>query len=133
MNNEVKEEMVEKEETVTPQVEIQKRSKEVEIDDEFLDKKTRKDLKEKSIISRIINVLIWIILLAWMGVCIWDFVNVKTDKEPMFCISKKTTTYEDGTVDTCTGVGYKVFNYKRDSFTGREFGPFWKKDRTAEN
>lgn len=137
MENEVVEETTEVKEE-TPKIEqveekTKQRSKEEAIDDEFLDKKTRKDLSEKGVISRVINVLLWVILIAWMGICIWDFVNVKTDKEPIFCISKKTIKYDDGEVETCTGPGYKVFNYKRESFKGREFGPFWKKDRTAEN
>ena len=38
----------------------------------------------------------------------------------------------DGNVATCTGLGYKIFNYRRTSFSGDEYGPFWATDRTAE-
>lgn len=131
-NKVVEEQKDETLESIKAEKETKNNIKQEEIDDEFLDKKTKKDLSEKSMISRAINVLLWVILLAWMSACVWDFINVKTDKDPIFCINKTTTNYSDGTVDTCTGLGYKVFYYKRDSFKGREFGPFWKKDRTIE-
>ena len=52
----------------------------------------------------------------------------------MFCIKKDTNKYTDGEVDICTGLGYKVINYKRDSYKGTEFGMFFfTKDRTADN
>ncbi len=99
----------------------------------FMDKKTRKSLKEKSLFSKIIGILLWIVLLLFLVAIGWDYVNFKMNKEPMFCIKKETTKYDDGTVDICTGVGYKVFKYDRESFRGREFGPFWKQDRTSED
>ena len=91
---------------------------------------TKKD--KKSLFSRIINVILWVVLIAWMAICLIDFYNAKTGKSPIFCLKKETTKYDDGSVDTCTGLGYKIFNYKRTSFKGIEYGPFWSKDRTAE-
>lgn len=126
-----KKEVVKEEVVETKEVKEEKKQEVVE-DDEFFDKKTKKDIKEKSAFSRVMNVVLWVVLFAWMAVCLIDFYNVHKSKEPMFCISNKTTTYDDGTVDTCTGIGYKVITYKRDSFKAIEFGPFWSKDRSNE-
>jgi len=105
--------------------------------EEFNEKKNKKVKKEKSneksTFSRVMNVFLWIVLLVWMAICLIDFYNVSQENEPKFCLSRSTTQYSDGTVDTCVGLGYKVFNYKRESFRAIEFGPFWGKDRTAEN
>ena len=78
------------------------------------------------------NVVLWIVLFIWMGVCLIDFYNVHQEKEPMFCIKTGTNEYEDGNVDWCLGAGYKIYHYNRKSFKAIEFGPFWSKDRTAE-
>ena len=61
-----------------------------------------------------------------------DFYKTHKEEEPMFCIEKGTTKYDDGTVDWCLGAGYKIYHYKRNSFTGIEYGPFWLKDRSNE-
>lgn len=97
--------------------------------EEFFEEKKEK----KSVVNRIINIVLWIVLFAWMAVCLVDFYNTKVGNEPVFCLKKETTTYSDGKVKTCTGLGYKIFNYRRTSFSGDEYGPFWSTDRTAEN
>lgn len=50
----------------------------------------------------------------------------------MFCLNKKTITYDDGNVYVCTGLGYKIYNYQRKSFTAIQYGPLWSKDRSNE-
>lgn len=103
------------------------------LDDKKLTKKLNKEEKDgKSLFSRIMNVVLWIVLFIWMGVCLIDFYNVHQEKEPMFCIKTGTNEYEDGNVDWCLGAGYKIYHYNRKSFKAIEFGPFWSKDRTAE-
>lgn len=88
--------------------------------------------KEKTKLSKVINIILWIILFIWMGVCLTDFYNVKNEKEPMFCIKKGTTKYDDGTVDYCIGAGYKIYYYNRQTFNAIEFGPIWSKDRSVQ-
>ena len=87
--------------------------------------------KRRSIFSIVFNIVFWLAFFAWAGICAYDFINVQQEKEPMFFISKKTITYNDGFVDECTGLGYKVYNYQRDSYMATEFGPFWITDRSA--
>lgn len=102
-------------------------------DEEITITKAKNGNKEKSPLSKIANVVLWIILFVWMGICLIDFYNVHQKKEPVFCITKKTTKYDDGEVNSCLGLGYKVYKYDRQSFNGIEFGPFWSKDRSATN
>ena len=104
-----------------------------------MDKKAKKEEEffnekknEKSLFSRIMNVVLWVVLFVWMGICLIDFYKTHRQEEPIFCLKKETVTYDDGTVDSCLGLGYKVFNYKRKSYTGVEYGPFWSKDRSNE-
>ena len=106
----------------------------VEGSDKIKKKKVEKDNEDKKrLISRIINIVLWVILFAWMELVFVDFLNVKNEEEPQFCMcNKKTTQYDNGKVTECTGLGYKVINYKREDFNAIEFGPFWIKDRTAK-
>lgn len=115
-----------------------KKVKNVEIDEDFYDEKPKKKKevvykeKEPSLISKILNIVLWVILFAWMAIVLVDYFQVRNEKEPKFCwFNDKTTQYENGTVEECTGLGYKVINYNREDFKAIEFGPFWIKDRTA--
>lgn len=85
----------------------------------------------KSIVSKVINTIIWIVLIFWMITVITDYINVKKEKDPIFCWGEKTTEYSDGNVVQCTGLGYKVYKYNRETLKAIEFGPLWTKDRTA--
>lgn len=98
-----------------------------------LEEKEKAEAKRerKETANKIINVILWIVMIAWMAMCLYDFYRVHTEKEPVFCLKKETTKYEDGNVDSCLGLGYKVYNYKRSSFRAIEFGPFWSKDRST--
>lgn len=95
--------------------------------------KKKKEKNEKSLFSRIMNVILWIILFAWMIIVVIDFVHVRNEEEPQFCWGEKVTKYDDGTVTERTGLGYKVISYNRESLKAIEFGPFWISDRTAED
>ena len=98
-----------------------------ETSNEFVEEES----KVKEIVVKILNIVLWIVLFAWMAICLIDFFNVKNEKDPMFCISKDSIEYDDGNVDVCVGPGYKVFNYERDSYKGIEFTHLFAKDRSA--
>ena len=102
-----------------------------EVKETFTDERPKKE-KGESTFNKIMNVILWIVLLVWMAICLVDFYNTHQEKEPMFCLKKEVTKYDDGQVRSCLGLGYKVFHYERSSFRAIEFGPFWSKDRTAE-
>lgn len=94
--------------------------------------KKKKEKNEKSLISRIVNVVLWIVLFAWMFIVVIDFIHVRNEEEPQFCWGEKVNKYDDGKVTIKTGLGYKVIIYKRESLNAIEFGPFWIDDKTAE-
>ena len=77
------------------------------------------------------NVILWIVLIVWMVICLFDFYKTHKREEPIFTFKKETVKYEDGEVDSYLGLGYKIYNYKRKCFDGIEYGPFWSKDRSA--
>lgn len=100
--------------------------------EEFFDaKKSNRDY-EKSTVGKVINVVLWIVVFAWMAICLVDFYRVTQEDDPMFCIHKETKEYDDGTVDSCLGLGYKVYHYKREKLNAIEFGPFWIKDKSED-
>lgn len=106
-------------------------------EEDFLDeKKDKRNLKkeygEKSAFQRISNVVLWVLLIFWMGICLIDYFNVHNESEPYFCIKSGVTQYDDGEVKWCLGLGYKIYDYNRASFNAIEYGPFWSKDRTAK-
>lgn len=121
--------------TKAKEVKEAKVEKEVEVKEEremAEDFKDAKDDKKKNTIIKILDIVLWVILIGWMVIVFMDYYRVTNEKEPKFCIKEETIQYEDGTVESCTGLGYKVYEYKRDSFKAIEFGPFWAKDRSEK-
>lgn len=80
---------------------------------------------KKGIVKIIFDVVFWVCFVFLVVIWVIDFVKVQQKSEPVFCISEKTHEFEDGTVDECTGLGYKVFIYKRKSIEAYQFGPFF--------
>lgn len=97
------------------------------------DKELRKMYGGKTTFQKIMNVVLWIILIVWMAVCLVDFYNVKQEKEPMFTFKNGTTKYSDGNVKWYLGAGYKIYKYNRSCYTAIEYGPFWSEDRSVKS
>ena len=126
MAKEVKDAKVVEETTETKKEEKVEETKEVK-------KETKKEKKNDiaiTIIKRCWDTIFWCAVACLLLVWILDFVNVKQNKDPKFCIKKETLTVENGTVDSCLGMGYKVFTYHTSNMDGaKEFGPFWSEPR----
>lgn len=85
-------------------------------------------------VKKIFNVVFWVVIVGLLIVWITDFIMVKNEKDPIFCLSTKIHTYEDGKVTECVGLGYKVYNYERSSMsTAVQFSPFFIGMKTPEN
>ena len=111
--------------------EVKEVVEEKELSDEFVDEKDKKKgNKKKNIIISIFNFILTIVIFGVVGMAVIDFINVNQEKEPMFCVKKEVITHEDGTVELCVGVGYKVYRYNHESIKGSEFGPFWIEEKT---
>lgn len=85
-------------------------------------------------IGRIINAILWIVILGWAiftGVAYYKFVN---NQEQLYCIKNEEYKYDDGKVTRCMGPGYNIYEYDRGCIKGRDFVPFWvkEKSKTAE-
>lgn len=56
---------------------------------------------------------------------------VKTNKEPKFCLHKITHQFndgkDDGTVEQCTGLGYRVYKYNTEKLKGVDFASIFTK------
>lgn len=84
----------------------------------------------KNIITNIFKVTIIIAIVAWICLIFVDYFKVQEGSDPVFCVSRNTKKYDDGTVYVCTGLGYKVYQYNRKSISAVEFGPFFIQERT---
>ncbi|MDO5569309.1 MAG: hypothetical protein Q4G04_04280 [bacterium] len=80
-------------------------------------------------LGKIIGMTISLSVLAILITTAIDFYQITQNKDPMFCITKTTKEYDDGTVDICQGTVYKVYEYHRQYIAGVEFVPFWGQEK----
>ena len=81
--------------------------------------------------SDIIKVAILSVIIIWVICFFIDYARARQSKELLFCIKEDIKEYEDGTVYSCTGLGYKMYKYQRASIPVTiQFGPFFMKERT---
>ena len=101
---------------------------EEELKEQFFDAKEDKE----SVFMKILNVILWIIVFAWIAICLIDFYKTRKRQDPIFTFKHEVVKYDDGKVDSYLGLGYKIYNYQRKCFNGIEYGPFWSKDRSID-
>lgn len=111
----------------TKTTKVEETPKEVEVVEEKIVEEKKEEKNNKLI--KALDIFLWVVLIAWMLVVVIDYVKVVNEKEPVFCIKEEVLEYSDGSVDSCTGLGYKVYKYNRESYQAIEFGPFWTKVR----
>jgi len=89
-------------------------------------------MKSKKVnISKIIKIIILTVIILWIICFFIDYIRARQSKNPLFCIKENIVEYEDGTVYSCTGLGYKMYKYQRASIPiSVQFGPFFIKERT---
>lgn len=81
--------------------------------------------------SDIIKIVILAIVIIWIICFFIDYFRARQAKTPIFCIKEEVKEYEDGTVYSCTGLGYKMYKYDRASIpVSIQFGPFFIQERT---
>ncbi len=87
--------------------------------------------KKKISKGDIIKIIVLAVIIVWIICFFIDYFRARQSKNPIFCIAEETKTYDDGTVYSCTGLGYKMYRYNRTSIgTNLEFGPFFISERT---
>ncbi len=78
-----------------------------------------------------LKIILLAVVIVWIICFFIDYFRARQSKDPLFCIVEKTKEYDDGTVYSCTGLGYKMYRYNRSSVsTNLEFGPFFIRERT---
>lgn len=80
----------------------------------------------------ILKITILVVLFIWIVIVFTDYFRVRFNKQPIFCISKETIDYEDGSSFICKGLGYKSIRYNRTCMSATEFGPFFIKERQCK-
>ena len=79
----------------------------------------------KKVIARIF----WIIVIVLMCIATFEFYRVRNGKKPVLCLKTIERIYVDGTSTECIGLGYKVFEYRRNFLKGTEFVSIFAKER----
>lgn len=108
---------------------VKKEEKEEKVEKEENAKKETKNEKNndfKAIMKKVWNAFFWcffaIVLIVW----IVDYTNTKSGRDPKFCLVKDTIKTAKGDIDSCLGLGYKIYHYHTtDLKDTSEFGPFW--------
>ena len=76
--------------------------------------------------KKIFNIIIVILFVFWLYMIGSDYTKVTNGEKAVFCLEHIIYDYEDGSVEECVGLGYKVYYYDRDSLNAKtDFGPFW--------
>ena len=103
--------------------------KEVKLEKQDKTKETIKVVKEKdkkSLGQKIFDIVFWVAIIILAFVWLTDFIRLQNEKEPVFCLTEKTHKFKDGTVDECIGLGYKIYDYNRESINIKhQFSPFF--------
>lgn len=82
--------------------------------------------KVKKIGKRIFDIVFWVLIISLAAIWLTDFFRVQNEKKPIFCLNEKTHEFDDGTVYECKGLGYKVYQYDRESINNaHQFSPFF--------
>lgn len=82
----------------------------------------------KKVIARIF----WIIVIVLMCIATFEFYRVRNGKKPLLCIKTIERNYIDGKSIECIGLGYKVFEYRRNYLKGTEFVSIFAKERKED-
>ena len=88
-------------------------------------------MKSKIKKGDIIKIVILALVIIWIIIFFIDYFRARQSKTPIFCLFEETKEYDDGTVYSCAGLGYKMYKYDRNSINASiEFGPFFIQERT---
>ena len=94
------------------------------------------DKKKGSVLANIMKILFILLFVGWAYIVYSDYSLVKTGDKPKYCFfDKKVYEYPDGSIKSCTGLGYKVVNYEKDGtekIRVSEFVPIWIKTKSLD-
>ena len=69
------------------------------------------------------------LIVGWIVIILIDYINARKERTPYFCLKTEVKEYSDGKTTICTGLGYKIYDYNRQSINAIEFGPLFTKEK----
>ena len=82
--------------------------------------------------KKVLGKIFWIIVILLMCLWTYEFYRVRNGEYAQFCIKNNIKEYTDGLTNECIGIGYKVYEYKRNDIKGIEFVSIFAKERQPE-
>ena len=100
-----------------------KNVEEKELEEEVVIKPTE---KKYTVGKLIFNIVFWVAFVGLLTLWITEIVVAENGKDPILCFNEEIHQFDDGTVRECHGIGYKTFEYHRESINiTRQFGAFF--------
>ena len=94
-----------------------------------IEEKSKK--KKESKLSKTLWTITLTIAFIWTGVFFFEYLHIKNGNKPRLCVNKEIRDKTIGTVEVCTGLGWKVYVYDTEIIKGQEFGQFWIEERES--
>ncbi len=94
--------------------------------------------KKKNPFGTIFSVILMILVVAWSFIMYSDYTRVNDKKNPKYCIwEQKVDKFENGSISSCVGLGYRVVHYNKTNEAGEEvrvdeFTPIWVKIKSLD-
>lgn len=97
-------------------------------------RKEKRLLGIKNLLSKIFSSLFSIIIGLWLIICLFDFLQVQGRNKPIFCLKNETLLLSNGSIEKCTGLGYKVLKFDKLNNCDVKiiYGAFWIEDKCPE-
>jgi hypothetical protein len=86
---------------------------------------------KKGRIFKIISSILSLICLIVVGITLVDYLMVKNNNEPIFCISREVKENIDGNTNICNGLLYKYYDTVGDGYVSKKFIPIWSKEEDS--
>ena len=86
---------------------------------------------KKGLIFKVISTILWIIVFILTAVTVTDYMLVKNEKEPIFCLSRDVKEVSFGKTYICNGILYKYYHTVGDNYVSKKFIPIWNKSEDS--
>ncbi len=77
-------------------------------------------------VSKITSLIICSIIILIVPITVVDYMRVKNEKEPIFCLTREEKTVEDVSTFICKGFIYKYYETTNNKYISKSFIPLWK-------
>lgn len=93
----------------------------------------------KKVIFTVIKLIVLIVVVAWVGLFVYDYFQAQNGQKPLICLSEQNVVSDGTKVEagatyySCTSFGYKYYTYEKSGESKTGFGPaFIKNDAEKE-